>query len=186
MKRLLPALLAALIISPLMAEDSGSTGNVNGYLGAKHLDEDDWEPVENQGAFGVLFDIRGRDWPISLAANLIGSGEVDEDGPVDTTGSTSELQLGVKKIWDFPGKFHLGLGGGLAIVSAAIEVDGPGPSTDDDDSGLGAWLSLDPYWTFGHFNLGPHIAISAAEVTLFGDDKKAGGLHVGLALGYHW
>jgi hypothetical protein len=186
MNRLLSIGLAVLVLSPLFAQESSVTGNINGYLGAKFLDEDDWSPVENQGAIGAMFDIRGRNWPISIAVNAVFSSDEDEEGAVDSTGGTAELQLGVKKIWDFPAKFHLAVSGGLAIVSAAVEVDTGVAKTDDDDSAVGGWLAVDPYWTFGSFNLGPHIALSSAEVTIFGEDIQAGGLHLGVVMGYHW
>ena len=168
------------------------TGNVDAYLGAKALDHDDWDPIEGQAAFGLLFDTRPRSWPISLCVHLLGSGGYDKDDTTDvkTTGSTSELQLGIKKVFgdDGGGVFRGWVAGGVAIVSAARRIDPPGAgSTKDDDSGVGGWLGGGLYWTIAnHFNIGPMVELSAAKVTLFGQDIQAGGLDAGILLGYHW
>lgn len=37
-----------------------------------------------------------------------------------------------------------------------------------------------------HFNIGAEVRYSMADVDIAGVDADAGGLHVGLLLGYHW
>jgi hypothetical protein len=180
-----------LLVLPLLtalcwAEESTWTGNINGFMGAKYLDKDDWEPVENQGAIGILFDTAPRHWPVALATNLMLSGDSDDD-TVDTDGSTVELQVGVKGIFNLGAYTRLFVAGGPAIVTAYAKVDSGATDDDDDDSAIGGWLSAGIYWEIAeHFNLGALVTGSAAEVTLFDDDRKAGGLFVGVMAGYHW
>jgi hypothetical protein len=183
------ALILVLCCFLAFAEDTAPpswTGNVNGFIGAKYLDHNDWEPVDVQGAFGVIFDTAPRAWPISLAVNTIFSGAHDDD-VIDTDGSTSELQLGVKKIWNLPGLTRLFLAGGPDIVTAYTEIHTRSGHRDDRDTGVGLWLSSGAYWEIGrHINLGFMITASGAEVTLFNEDRNAGGLFIGILSGFHW
>ena len=163
------------------------TGNINFTLGAKALDDDDWEPVEDQGEFGINVDFRQKDWPVNIAVALIGAGAEDTYEGMDVESVTSELRFGVKKIWAPNETMRPFLGGGLALVTGDLELGYLGDKISDDDSGLGVWLEGGVYWTIGGaFNLGFEIGYSTAEVTLFGVDVDAGGGHAGLLLGYHW
>jgi len=192
--RLVPLLLlvataaGAAAAEPREPRGPSSTGNINGYLGVKQLDHDDWDPVEGHGAIGVLFDVQPPGWPVALAINLILSGATDEDDGtgIDTTGTTSELQIGVKKVWFTPGATRFALAGGVDLVGASREIDINGVTTDDDDGGLGLWASAALYWTFGAFNIGPQVTWSTAQVELFDQEVDAGGIHLGVLLGYHW
>lgn len=173
------------------AADQGWTGNVNFTLGAKSLDEDDWEPIEDQGEIGIHLDLRTTNWPVSIYLAFLASYGDDTtriDGfRADVEGRTSEFRFGVRKIWEPTTNMRPYFGGGLALVTAEIEVSAFGEKLDDSDSALGFWLGGGIYWTLGeHFNIGLDIAWSKAEVTLFDTDGEAGGGHAGLLLGYHW
>lgn len=163
------------------------TGNVNFFLGQKSLDSDDWAPLDDQGEFGVLVDFKQRSWPVSVAIDILVSADEETvlGSPVD--GITSEINGGVRKIWEVTGSsVRPYIGGGLALIAADLERRNFTTVSDDDNS-LGIWLNAGVYWTLGQsFNLGLDLRYSKAEVTLFGVDVEAGGTHAGLILGYHW
>jgi hypothetical protein len=159
------------------------TGNVNFFLGAKALDEDEWEPVEEQTEFGVEIDFRQQNWPVSIAIDILGAADETDFGGFDVESKTSELNIGVRKIWDKSPIVRPFIGGGVSFITGDFEAFG----ISEDDSSLGLWLGGGVYWTLSeHFNLGLELKVSSAEVTLFGVDANAGGGHFGLLIGYHW
>lgn len=172
------------------------TGNVNGFLGAKILDEDDWAPVDEHIEAGVLIDFRQKSWPISIAIDLLSSYD-EEDvsiavlnfGTFDANleGNTTELNFGVRKIWDNFSIVRPFIGGGIAFINAEVKGTALGVSVSDDDTGVGVWFDGGVYFNLTeHFNLGWDVRWSKAEVTLFNIDGEAGGWHLGMLIGYHW
>lgn len=170
-------------LNPADAQEETWTGNINVFLGAKALDEEDWAPAENQGEFGIQVDFRPRNWVVNLAVDyLVGSGDGNLLG-VEFESETSELNIGVRKIWEEFPHVRPFIGGGLSFIRG--EFSGFGVS--DSDSGTGIWFGGGVYWTLvEHFNIGLDLKYSTAEVTLFGVDANAGGGHFGLLAGYHW
>lgn len=92
--------LLLLAISTVHADDW--TGNISGYLGQKSLDNKDWGKQDQQGSLGVLFDIKQQSWPVSIAADMIVSGDADENGSQKDEAITVEQHLGVRKIFELP------------------------------------------------------------------------------------
>lgn len=159
------------------------TGNVNFTLGAKALDEDDWDPVDSQGEFGIHVDFRKQEWPVNIVIALLGSADEGDIGGYDVEGTTSELRFGVKKIWEPTEVVRPFLGIGLGFINGEFDLEG----IDDNDTALGLWINGGVYWTLGKsFNLGFEVGYSQADVDIFGVDVNAGGGHAGLLLGYHW
>jgi hypothetical protein len=159
------------------------TGNVNFFLGAKALDEDEWEPGEEQTEFGVEIDFRQQNWPVSIAIDLLFAADEDDFAGFDVESKTSELNIGVRKIWDKSPLVRPFIGGGVSFITGEFEAFG----VSEDDSAMGLWIGGGVYWTLSeHFNLGLELKVSSAEVTLFGVDANAGGGHFGLLIGYHW
>ena len=65
------------------------------FLGAKALDEDDWEPAEEQDEGGIGVDFKQQSWPVSIAIDFLhGSGDGTLWG-VKCESETSELNFGV-------------------------------------------------------------------------------------------
>ena len=163
------------------------TGNVNFYLGKKSVDSEDWAPVDDPVAFGVMVDFKESSWPVSIALDVMASYDEMTESGIKFEGTTSEFNAGVRKIWQPGGSMvRPYIGGGLAIIGA--EFKGTGFNTvSDDDTAMGIWLNGGIYWTLGRsFNIGLDLRYSQAEVTLFGVDGEAGGGFAGLLLGYHW
>jgi len=183
-KNILVVILMLLVIN---AHANEYTGNVNFFLGQKSLESDDWAPIDDQGEFGVLVDFKQNDWPVSIAIDLLVSADTTTEFGVEFTAITSELNGGVRKIWDISGSsVRPYIGGGLALISADLEAS-DFTTVSDDDNSIGIWLNAGIYWTLGQsFNLGFDLRYSQAEVTVFDVDVEAGGTHAGLILGYHW
>jgi hypothetical protein len=176
--------LCAALMAPLAGADTGEwTGNVNFSLGSKALDQDDWEPVEDQGEFGVSVDFGKKDWPVNIVIALYGSGDESSYQGYDVEGTTSEFRVGVQKAWSPSPNMHPFIGGGIALIGAEYKVE----PVSDDDTGTGLWINGGIFWTLGTaFNLGFELGHSQADVTLFGVDGEAGGGHAAIILGYHW
>lgn len=186
---------AVAMITP--ATSVHAAANINAFLGAKFLNEDDWEPLETQGEFGVLVDFKPKSWPVSMAIdtlasyaeetatiNVPGVGSVTEE----VQGSTGELDIGVRNYWRPQTKMQPYLGGGLAFISAALQAKTAKYTyVRDDGVGVGLWIDGGVSWILGkHFNIGVDARLSGAQVELFDENRQAGGFHLGLLLGYHW
>lgn len=195
--------LAATLSLPGIASaaEAGWSGNVNGFLGGKRLVEDDFD-ADRHVEFGIMFDITPPSWPVSLAVDSLGSYGEETDsyydsfyGWSDTTQeiSTSELDLGVRKIWQAGGTMRPYLGGGLSLFSLSVkQVTEPDAYNititeyDEDGTGAGLWLDTGIFWTLSHFNIGFDLRFSRGQVELDGTDYQAGGNHLGVMAGYHW
>jgi hypothetical protein len=175
---------------------NGWTGNFNLFLGWKILDESNWAPVDQHEEIGFLLDFKPKSWPVSIAIDYLKSND-DKLGsfvlpftgtPSEKVGSeTSEIDLGIRKIWNTSPKFRPFVGGGIAFIKGEFDLTSGSTQMAEDDTGTGIWLDAGMYWIFGgHFNLGIDLRYSWAEVTLFNVNANAGGWHFGMIFGYHW
>ncbi len=184
------ALAAAILGGAAGARAEGWKGDANILLAGKHLDNGDWGPTDSQGEIGLITNWQGPQWPVALAADFLASSHdasISRDGFTEQRAHTSELDLGVRKIWRPDARIRPFVGGGLGLLSATIERTGPFGRISDDDSGAGLWLDGGVFWTLSQaFNLGFDARLSGANVHLFGVDRNAGGLSLGVMAGYHW
>ncbi len=168
------------------------TGNANLLMGAKALDKTDWEPANEQSEAGIETDFRRRDWPLSVAIDVLGAageGKVYDPffGEAGMRSETSELCLGIRKVWDGSPSVRPFIGGGISMLKATARVTVLGITVEDSGSGTGSWLGGGVYWTLGDsFNIGFEFRASSGKTKLFGQEIKAGGTHGGLLVGYHW
>lgn len=158
--------------------------NLNLSLGTKWLPRNQWDPVDRQGELGILFDFRPTNSHIAYAANLYVSGASETENGVEVKGSTTELQLGIKRAWNTRPHMHPFLGAGITLAHAQIESAGVKTS----DGSIGGWVTCGIYWTIiKHLNIGPIANYSYAPVKFANDaNTNAGGLHLGLLVGYHF
>jgi hypothetical protein len=172
-----------LFIPDVAISGNNVTGNINIFIGTKAL-EDEWAPADKQDELGIEADFKESDWPFSMAISLLrGSSEGDLGGQ-GLKSETSELNVGLRKIWDnFPHTRPF-IGGGIALIKCEFR----GLGVSDDHSAVGAWIGAGIYWTLAEkLNIGFEGKISFAETTLFDAvNVDAGGAHLGCLVGLHW
>jgi len=180
-----------------------TTGNINFIAAKKTLADDFFDPISKHDELGVSFDIKEKNWPVSIAIETFGSSEkktieVSPQGEAffyTITLKTAEFCFGLKKnieIQDFPLKPFFGAG--LAYVLNEVKGeyflninDHSVFSFSDDDSVLGFWMSGGIYVTlFDRINAGVIARMSWAEVNQFNHKNEVGGEHYGIFIGYHW
>ncbi len=183
-------LLLALVSAWAAPSIARADGDVNFFLGQKFLDKGDWDPVYNQPELGAEITFGKKGWPVQIAIDVLASADEQEEqtffGGITFKGSTSELGVGVRKVWE-PGKSRPYIGGGIALVYGKFEGEQFGVTISDTDSVAGAWVGGGIFWRLGPaFNLGLSARYSKATVTFFGIDGEGGGAHLGLLLGWGW
>ena len=198
----LGVILAFSVIGPkaYAQEEKAWTGNINVFIGGKFLDEDDWEPTDDHFELGAQLDFRPVDWPVNIAVDFSHSWGEDSEYvtfydpwigwigvDVDLEASTTEVNLGIRYIYEELPYVRPFIGGGPALVWANAEASALGIRVSDDDFGFGFWIGGGAYVTLAeHFNIGAQVRYSWAELELFDVDVAAGGWHVGGLIGYHW
>jgi hypothetical protein len=166
--------------------------NANFLTGYKALDVDYWEPVEVQEVYGVNVDFGQKSWPVNIAIALLASDRNDDTYYFeDIEGSTIELRVGIKKIWEPTTTMRPYIGGGLAIINAefkgSVGDNYMNDTSSDNDQGVGWYVNGGLFWTVAkHLNLGFELGYSKAAVTLYDQDGEAGGGHALFLIGYHW
>ncbi len=166
----------------------GWTGNVSGYLGHKSVDDKDWPNLDSQGSIGVISDFRKQSWPVSIAADLIMSGNEHVSGANEINGGTIETHLGVRKVFTLGNSsFMPYVGGGVALIVAGLDNENACVTVDESDSTVGTWVGAGSYYAVTpSFNIGLDVRYSKGEVTLFNKERKTDGLNAGITAGYHW
>ena len=170
------------------ADSNDFTGNINLHLGGKILDKGDWEPLESQDEFGIEFDFRGYDLPISIAMGFSTSSDEDNLDGFEIEAETTEFYIGAKKIWESESSIvRPFIGGGLSLIVGEIEGSNWGYSDSESDSSLGIWIGGGLYWTLAeNLNIGLDLKYSSAEISLYDIDVSVGGIHLAALFGYHW
>ena len=197
------SVMTALLLLAAGPCEAAGAGHINLFGGIKSLDDSVWEPAESQQEFGVEISVGGATWPVMIAIDGFMSEDEVDDGAITRTGSTRELALGVRKIWEY-GRAHPFIGGGINHIQAEVETDAPPPpatpglnffpepdpeggTTSETDSGVGAWAGAGIFWRLGPYvNLGVSVRLSGAKVEFRDDEAQAGGLHAGVLLGFGW
>jgi hypothetical protein len=186
---MLLGLSVALLPSPALAG-----GNVNFTYGARSLDDDSWEPIDEQDAFGLTFDFGAEGWPVNIAVGFFESSDEDTTasfpilGDVDVEGEVSEYSLGVHKVWETRSAARPFLGGGLTRVEADATLDSILGSIDDDDSSTGLYIEGGLFFRIAQvLNLGFHARlVEGTDVTVFDVDGDADYYQLGALIGFGW
>jgi len=169
-------------------------GNFNLFVGQLWLTTGDWAPVDEQPELGLMLAFGEERAPIHFALDVFASRtSVDGSasaGTVRVEGSSREIAIGVRKVWDETvTRPHLGAG--ATTIHASETLDGPFGIDVNEDRAYGAWVDLGVTWRLAsHLNLGLEARYSYALATLgagsSGHDVNAGGIHLGLLIGYGW
>jgi hypothetical protein len=140
------------------------------YLGQRNLDEDDYEPVDEQVMLGLEFVHEAADSVVGWEFGLAGSADEEtvqilgED--VDVEATTGEVYAGIRKSIG-SGRFRPYIGGGVAYIQSELEVSTPLGSADVDDGSIAGYLHVGV-----SFDLTPGFFIGVDLRALLGSDVE--------------
>ena len=182
-----------LTVLTLTLSSAMGAGNVNFTLGERSLDEDDFEPVEDQDAIGVTVFLQQDTWPVSLALGYYTSDDSASvfDPLLGTLGLKAELtefSVGVAKVWDDFEHARPFIGGGLTFLEVDLEIDLLGVSVSEDDDTIAPYLNGGIFWRLGKaFNLGIDVRIVVgADVEIADEEGDADYTQFGGLIGWGW
>ena len=170
-----------------------SEGNLNVFGGEKRLQAGDWSPLGWQREYGLMLAFGIERAPVHFALDAFFADE-QVDGasfPGDLASqSAMEAAIGVRKVWNL-GVTRPHLGAGASMIKVEEERIAAAGHVTDKDAGYGVWVDLGITWRIaGHLNLGIETRYSYADIALGtgfeSHDTSAGGVHVGLLVGYGW
>mgnify|MGYP001821644057 CR=1 FL=1 len=204
-------ILIAALAAGLPLGQAALANDVNLLYGQKSLGEDEFDVagVDGQTQWGLMVNLE-FDWPVALAVDILSSSDENTESIVTgiqgydlaftTEVETMELDVGVRKFWDW--KVEPYIGGGIAYIQLDAKQTEFGSFLgnpfsdvllDDDDSALGFWIDAGLIYRLGRkFNVGLDIRYSDSSADLtpvgFAESIKldSGGTHYGIMLGYHW
>jgi hypothetical protein len=164
----------------------------NLFAGCKLLDVE-WIPVDFQTEVGAMLDIPINEG-VNFAGYLLTSSGTGTDwdvslGDMDVTGSTTEINLGVRIVGAPPQNPNIKgfVGLGLSYVMADMTVATTSGTVSDSWSAVGLWYDAGfAVVTPGGFTIGMDILISMALTDVGGQTVDLGGAHVGFLFGYSW
>lgn len=174
---------AAARTAPSGSPAADKANRVTFYLGGRRLDEDLYEPVEDQAVFGIEY---ARERPGSALGFEIGlQGGADEDQVLgtDIESRTSELYLGLRKSIPTGSIVRPVFGAGLSLIAASVDVSGFG---DDDDGSLAGYAHAGVDFDFTeHFFLGLDLrGLFGSDIELAGVEGDADYVQLALAIGF--
>jgi hypothetical protein len=164
--------------------------NVNFIVGERTLDEDKFEPIEDQTAFGINFDFGKEEWPFQFMAGVfISSEDTSGDfgilGPYNADLELTEVSFGVVKIFDkYPG-WRPYFGAGASFISAELEGTLLGFTGDDGDDAFAWYFNGGLFYQFqNRFNLGVDLRyVTGGDHEFFGVSAESDYIQYGLILG---
>lgn len=174
-----------LVLTTSVAQAYEWSGHIGILAGGKILDDSDWPDLDKHYSLGFFSDVKDDSWPVSMALDLMDTGGKHNHDGMDDLGHTTEVHLGVRKIFmNQQSKIQPYIGGGVAFISAELEYETLTGKTKEDDSAVGGWLGAGTYYSIHpRFLLGLDVRYSHGEVTLFDQDRNAGGIHAYLTVG---
>ena len=88
------------------------------------MNSSDWPDPDKHFAMGVFFDIKRDSWPISIALDILDTGAKHDHDGVEDLGHTTELHLGVRKIFlNEHKKIQPYLEAGVSFLYAELEFE---------------------------------------------------------------
>lgn len=165
---------------------AGPTGNIVLVGGLKLLDDTDWSPVEEQHELGLVADVMGANWDVSIEVRALRSDSDTKFDPVSglfVSVETSELDLGIRKHWDNGHHAYPYIAGGVARIDADVNFP---PFGTVSDHAYGLWAAGGVYLLVApHLVVGLDVMVSEAEAD-FGTSTSAsiGGGHAHVLIGY--
>jgi opacity protein-like surface antigen len=182
--RILVRVLVASLAFALGLSTVYGAGTAGVVVGQQRLDEEAWDPVENQLLVAVETSWGGASWPVQIAVDLARSGSDEQSGGIEREGETLALYLGVRR-WFGRARTRPFVGGGAEWVRAEVTASGFGETRGADASGFGYWIGGGVAWRVTrHVQLGLAARFSSADVTLSDFEGDAGGFGLGVLAGW--
>ncbi len=178
-----------LLMTTFLAHAYEWSGHVGVLAGGKILDDSDWPDLDKHYSLGFISDVKEASWPINMALDLMDTGGKHDHDGMEDLGHTTEIHLGVRKIFLYQHrKMQPYIGGGVAFMSAEQEYEmEKNIKTKEDDSTVGGWFGVGTYYAVHpRFVLGLDVRYSRGEVRLFDQDRDAGGLHTYITAGFQF
>jgi len=177
-----------LLLTTSMSYADELSGHISGFIGFKIMDSSDWPDINTHFSMGPIFDIKKDSWPISIALDLMDTGDKHKHDGMEDLGHTTELHFGIRKIFiNQDSKLQPYVGGGVASMYAEQEFEVNNTTMKQDDSDVGIWLGAGMYYEINpKFVLGLDVRYSDGEVTLFNEELDAGGFYTGVTGGYQF
>ncbi|MGJ8691470.1 MAG: outer membrane beta-barrel protein [Thalassotalea sp.] len=177
--------LLTMLLNSFAHADDDWNNRVSILLGNKDLDTDAFGD-KNHSAFGIGMDIKHKDWPVSIAVDLLAAGKETNSDNIKSERVTGGLHLGLRKHWTYH-NIEPYIGGGVNFA-VAENTKVSGDTVEKQDNGdLGCWLSTGINWKFDNkMIIGAEIRFSDAEVELFDTNIKTGGVYSMLSVGYQF
>lgn len=150
------------------AKADESIVNFNVYAGQRMVNEDDWEPVEDQMVIGVEVEKYDPHESFGWEAAIFYASDDGTNFGGNVSASATEFAFGIRKTMNLSGRLRPYIGIGLAGIKAELK-DAAG---DDDDSTAGVYGHGGLYWDVGqNFHLGVDVrGVFGTDVTLNGND----------------
>lgn len=172
-----------------LAQATGDSGvrSFDFTLGQRRLDEDDWEPLDEQAAVGFQYAQQSNGAPVGFEVGLLLSFDDDTISGVDVEAAVGELYAGVHRSFgSSASSVRPYVGAGLALISAEIEGSSGGTSVDDDDSSPGIYAHGGVAFQAGsNFRFGIDLRLlTGTDIDLFGVSGDADYVQLGLFLGF--
>lgn len=139
MKHLTFALLSLLASCSALPAAPAPQGGGSGqclalYLGQRNLDENDYDPVDQQAAAALEF-AQGPEGMLGFELGLAKSRDEETFMGADVKARTSEVYGGIRRVFGFD-TVRTVLGGGVAAINSEFKVSGFG---EDDDTSFGLY-----------------------------------------------
>ena len=182
------AIAMSLAITASMTHANELSGHIGGFIGLKAMNSTDWPGLDTHFAMGIIFDIKKDSWPISIALDVMDTGDKYEHDGQEDLGHTTEFQLGVRKIFvNQHSKIQPYIGGGVSFMSAELEIENNNTTMKQDDRDVGGWIGAGMYYEINPgFVVGLDLRYSHGEVLLFNEERDAGGIYTGITGGYQF
>lgn len=148
--------------------DDSTVVNVNVYVGQRMVDEDDWEPVDDQMVIGVEVDKFDPSESFGWEAAIFYASDDGTNFGGNVDASTTEFAFGLRKTLFTSTRLRPYVGVGLAAIRAEID-DAAGV---DEDNTAGVYAHGGVYWDVGqNFHIGVDVrTVFGTDVALNGND----------------
>ncbi|HKY31834.1 MAG TPA: hypothetical protein VJV23_04800 [Candidatus Polarisedimenticolia bacterium] len=191
----------AILIVGLTAALGGASARAEGHVrllgGLRELAGGVWDPVEEQGLQGIeaAFSLGSSPW--RLTAGLSRSEDKKHTltpAPVFTVtfeGKSSELSVGLARLWRAAARLRPYAGGGLSLGTAsftASDNDFAGGRIEDRDQFAALYGAGGLLWFFDdHLHVGAELRLSGgSRIGLLEGGGRANGSSAALSVGWGW